>query len=583
MSKRITQDFIQHLLAQTNIIDVVSTYTTITKKGKDHTGCCPFHQEKTPSFTVSEAKQFYHCFGCGAHGNAISFLIEHKHHTFPEAVQLLADQAGLEVIFEGGSTQNNPSHHALYALMEKATALYEKHRHMAQVYLDERLVSPDIQTRYRLGFSPDRWDNLNSITPDKPTQAQWVQAGMLIEKDGSRAYDRFRGRLMFPIRNTQGNVVGFGGRTLGDGTPKYLNSPETVLFHKNHELYGLYEARQAQPKLPYVIVVEGYMDVIALAQYQFTMAIATLGTAINDHHIKKILRYTKRILFCFDGDKAGQKASWKALLATLPALTQGIDIKFLTLPAQQDPDSFIRQQGRDAFKQALESAPRLPEQLFTTLKQRYPLDHIANKTQFAHEAMQCINQIPAGFYRDLMLNDLADQLSMDRKALESFLQPDPKPTQSIPQTAIKQPQKNNTQAPPATQLATTLLANHPELIQHLDHTLELTPESPQELQFLNHLITILKQHPRLTTGQLHAYMKDTASKQQFATATLKAIELPQAALKDELKGAMNHIHIQQQQEKINALITQSKKQSLSHDEKLQLQQLILQLNENKIE
>ena len=584
MSGRIAQHFIQDLLERTNIADVVSAHVTIQLKGKDHSGCCPFHQEKTPSFTVSTEKQFYHCFGCGAHGNAIGFLMAIHHQSFPEAVQELAARAGLEVIYEGGNThQQTAQYDTLYTLLSQASALFQErlpHNQQALSYLQSRGINTQAQQHFSIGYAPNDWHSLKPLNNSSTTEEQLLACGLMV--DNKKRYDRFRDRIMFPIKNIQGKIVGFGGRSLGDAKPKYLNSPETPVFHKNQELYGLYEARQANPKLPYVIVVEGYMDVIALFQYQFPMGVATLGTAVNATHVKKILRYTKRMVICFDGDAAGQKASWKALLAILPSLTEGIDIKFLSLPDRQDPDSFLREHGRDAFKLALEKAPRLPEKLFNELELRYPLDHIAHQSQFAHEAFKCIQLIPEGFYHDLMINALADRLKLERKQLEQLTHKKDahQPTQPPPSVTTHH---GRIQIKPAIEQANWLLLHNPSLVQTIDNEFTVLETNTDELGLLNYLLITLREKPHLTTGQLFALLQTTRYTKYSSALASTAPPPENINHQDTIRETIAYLKQQQQQEKADQLLHRSKTEGLSLNEKKQLQQLLMQINENKIE
>ncbi len=584
MSGRIAQHFILQLLERINIADVVSAHTSIQLKGKDHSGCCPFHQEKTPSFTVSTEKQFYHCFGCGAHGNAIGFLMAINHQSFPEAVQDLASQAGLDVIYEGNTAPPTAVYEPLYALLAQASSLYQQalpqHTHAVK-YLQSRGINAQAQQHFLIGYAPNDWHALKPLNNSATTETQLLTCGLMV--DNKKRYDRFRDRIMFPIRNTQGKVVGLGGRSLGDAKPKYLNSPETPVFHKNHELYGLYEARQAQPKLPYVIVVEGYMDVIALFQFQFPTAIATLGTAVNATHIRKILRYTKRIIFCFDGDRAGQNASWKALLAMLPVLSQGVDVKFLSLPDQQDPDSYLREKGRAAFKQALEHAPRLSDKLFHELEQRYPLSHIANQSQFAHEALQCIESIPAGFYHDLMVNALAKRLNLDRAQLEQLTHNKTAPvTVSSPPTVPK-PRHGRIQIIPAIEQANLLLLHHPSLISIIDTNFNIPPSDTNELSMLRQLLQTLRQKPSLTTGQLFAQLETTSLKHYASQLAITPLNLIETSHKNTLRETVIYLQQQQHQHQADELLHRAKSQGINLDEKKQLQRLLMQINENKLE
>ncbi len=584
MSGRIAQTFIQQLLERINIADVVSAHTTIQLKGKDHSGCCPFHQEKTPSFTVSTEKQFYHCFGCGAHGNAIGFLMAINHQSFPEAVQDLASQAGLEIIYEDGNTHpQTTQYEPLYTLLTQASSLYQQalpQHPNASHYLQSRGIDTHAQKHFSIGYAPNDWHALKPLNTSSTTETQLLTCGLMVEN--KKRYDRFRDRIMFPIRNIQGKVVGFGGRSLGDAKPKYLNSPETPVFHKNHELYGLYEARQTNPKLPYVIVVEGYMDVIALFQYQFPMAVATLGTAVNATHIKKILRYTKRVVFCFDGDRAGQQASWKALLATLPALTQGVDVKFLSLPEQQDPDSYLRKEGREAFKQALEQAPRLPEKLFYELEQRYPLNHIANQSQFAHEALECIKLIPTGFYHDLMINALAEKLHLNRDQLEQLSSSTPNTKTPTPTAIPVKKPTGRIQITPAIEQANLLLLHHPSLITAIDPNFNVTQTDTDELTLLRQLLTTLRQQPSLTTGQLFAQFETTPLKPYVSQLASTPLDLSESSYENTLQETIMHLQQQQYQHEADELLLRSKSQGLSFDEKKQLQHILMQMNKNKL-
>jgi DNA primase len=353
----IPKSFIQDLLNRLDIVDVIERYVPLKKAGANYVACCPFHNEKSPSFTVSQSKQFYHCFGCGAHGTAIGFVMEHGGLGFVDAVEELAQSAGMSVPREASSA---PQQHKvapdLYELMQSATRYYRdclKQSPRAIEYLKGRGLEGSVAARFGIGFAPDGWQNLAAIVPDYQ-HASLMETGLVIvSEEGGKRYDRFRDRIMFPILNTRGQVIGFGGRVLDRGEPKYLNSPETGLFEKGRELYGLFQAQKAIRASQTVVVVEGYMDVVALAQHGVEYAVATLGTATTPYHIQKLLRLSDQVVFCFDGDRAGQKAAWRALENALPQLVDGKRIGFLFLPPEHDPDSFIREQGREAFERLL--------------------------------------------------------------------------------------------------------------------------------------------------------------------------------------------------------------------------------------
>ena len=382
MAGLIAQSFIDDLLNRSDIVEVVSSRVQLKKSGKNYTACCPFHQEKTPSFTVSQEKQFYYCFGCGAGGNALGFIMDHDHLEFPEAVEELASRAGVEVEREassGGPRQpRQPANSPLYDLLSAASDYYRgalrnhPQRDAAVNYLKQRGVSGIIARDFALGFAPPGWDNLSKqLGGDNLQQQALIEAGLLVENaETKRRYDRFRDRIMFPIHDSRGRIVGFGGRVLGDDKPKYLNSPETAVFHKGQELYGLYEARKHNRQLSEIIVVEGYMDVIALAQQGLRNAVATLGTATSEEHIKRLFRVVPNILFCFDGDNAGRKAAWRALEATLGNLKDGLQARFLFVPEGEDPDSLIRSEGLEAFQARIaQQAVPLTAYFFTHLRE----------------------------------------------------------------------------------------------------------------------------------------------------------------------------------------------------------------------
>ncbi len=381
----IPESFKQDLLNRVDIVDIVGRYVQLKKGGANFMGLCPFHNEKSPSFTVSPAKQFYHCFGCGAHGNAIGFLMEYSGLGYVEAVKDLAEGAGMKMPeFEpnrpgAGKKPDGPD---LYEVMQRATDYYREQLKTAPRaidYLKHRGLSGKIAARFGLGFAPDGWQNLQAAFP-KYDDKSLKDAGLVVENEEGRRYDRFRDRIMFPIQNQRGIVIGFGGRILDKGEPKYLNSPETPLFEKGRELYGLPQARQAIRETGRALVVEGYMDVIALAQHGIEYAVATLGTATSAVHIQKLFRQTDEIVFCFDGDAAGRKAAWHALEVSLPCLADHKAVKFLLLPPEDDPDTYVRVHGKEAFEKKLAGeAHALSEFLQAELKSRVDMNTLEGR------------------------------------------------------------------------------------------------------------------------------------------------------------------------------------------------------------
>lgn len=422
---RIPQSFIDDLLNRLDIVEVIDHRVKLKKAGKNYSACCPFHEEKTPSFTVSPDKQFYYCFGCGANGNAVGFLMEYERQGFVDAVESLARVAGMQVPKE--TTEKDVKHakkqRGLYDILSLASTYYQKQlkehtsRERAVSYLKGRGLSGAIARDFGMGYAPPGWDNLLvKLGTNEEDRHLLVESGLVIRKEGEgKLYDRFRHRIMFPIKDTRGRVIGFGGRVLGDDKPKYLNSPETPVFSKGRELYGLYEARQSNRKLERLLVVEGYMDVIALAQYGMRNAVATLGTACGEDHLKLAFRYVNEVVFCFDGDNAGRTAAKRALVNALPAMEDGRQIRFLFLPEGQDPDTLVRQIGAERFTAQIENGVPLEEFLFDAVAEGIDVNSMEGRARFGKLAAPLLNTLPNGIYRELMFANLAKRtgLSLD--------------------------------------------------------------------------------------------------------------------------------------------------------------------------
>ena len=424
----IPKSFIQDLLNRLDIVDVVERYVPLKKAGANFVACCPFHNEKSPSFTVSQSKQFYHCFGCGAHGTAIGFVMEHAGLGYVEAIEELARNVGLEVPREhpvAGDDQKKIWQKVapdLYEVMQAATRYYReqlKQSPRAIDYLKQRGLSGEIAAKFGIGYAPDAWQNLVAAFPDYQSDAL-AETGLVIAGDEGKRYDRFRDRIMFPIINVRGQVIGFGGRVLDKGEPKYLNSPETPLFEKGRELYGLFQAQKAIRGGQRVLVVEGYMDVVALAQHGVEYAVATLGTATTPHHVQKLLRLAEQIVFCFDGDKAGQKAAWRALENALPYLQDGKRISFLFLPVEHDPDSFIREFGKDTFEQRVREAMPLSGYLLREVSAELDLRSQEGRNQLLQRAKPLLTAITAPTTALLLRKEVAALAGVSQAELEAL-------------------------------------------------------------------------------------------------------------------------------------------------------------------
>lgn len=439
---RIPQSFFDDLLNRIDIVDVIDHRVKLKKSGKNYSACCPFHEEKTPSFTVSQDKQFYYCFGCGATGSAITFLMEYERLGFIDAVESLARLAGVEVPRENNEhhQQHDSKLKKLYNALSKANTYYQaqlkehKHRDGAINYLQNRGLSGNIARDFQIGYAPPGWDGLiRELGQGTENKKLLIDSGLIIEKEeDKRLYDRFRHRIMFPIRDVRGRTIGFGGRVLGDDKPKYLNSPETDVFHKSTELYGLYEARQANRQLEQIIVVEGYMDVIALAQYDITNAVATLGTACGEDHLNLAFRYTSEIIFCFDGDNAGRTAAKRALTNALSGMKDGRQIKFLFLAEGQDPDTLVRQIGKERFLAQTKQSKPLEEFLFDVAAEDLDITTMEGRARFSKIAAPLINLLPEGVFRVLMFDNLAKRTGLSTEVLRELIKEPVKIPTNIP-------------------------------------------------------------------------------------------------------------------------------------------------------
>ncbi|MBT0962048.1 DNA primase [Denitromonas iodatirespirans] len=431
----IPQSFIQDLLTRVDIVDVIDRHVSLKKQGANYFACCPFHGEKSASFSVSPSKQFYHCFGCGAHGSAIGFLMEYSGLSYVEAIHELARQVGVDVPEERKARRGEQQkEQSLTELMGAAARFYReqlKGAERAIDYLKRRGLTGQIAARFGIGYAPDGWQSLQKVVPNYADKSL-LEAGLVIENDQGRRYDRFRDRIMFPIQDSRGNVIAFGGRILDQGEPKYLNSPETPLFEKGRELYGLFQARPSIRSSNTVIVVEGYMDVVALAQHGVPNAVATLGTSTTATHIQKLFRHADRVVFCFDGDAAGRKAAWRGLEAALETLNDVKQVAFLFLPDQHDPDTYVREFGADAFTEQVANATPLTEFLLGELAGEADLSSAEGRARYAHEAKPLVLRIGAGVLKLQVLKAVAKRCALDERELMQAwgLTPPPPPSRT---------------------------------------------------------------------------------------------------------------------------------------------------------
>lgn len=597
---RIPQHFIDDLLNRLDIVEVIDSRVKLRKTGKNYSACCPFHKEKTPSFTVSPDKQFYYCFGCGAGGNALGFVMDHDHLEFPQAVEELAKRIGLEVPREErgtGGRSRQPVDSPLYPLLAAASEFYRQAlkshpaRTAAVNYLKGRGVSGVIARDFALGFAPPGWDSLLKHLGDDPLQQKaLIDAGLLIENsENGRRYDRFRDRIMFPIRDSRGRVIAFGGRVLGDEKPKYLNSPETPVFHKGQELYGLYEARQFNRQLDEIMVVEGYMDVIALAQLGLRNAVATLGTATSEEHLKRLFRLVPSVLFCFDGDSAGRKAAWRALEATLPNLQDGRRARFLFLPEGEDPDSLVRREGTDAFQARIHQQARsLADYFFEHLSEEADPRSLEGKAHLATLAVPLIEKIPGANLRALMRQRLADLTGLGGEALQQLQNSAPAPAATAPENApAEQTRPRNLRRPspprasraaggvePPNLSALRTLLHHPQLAQKVEDAGSFAAEDDPYAQLLVALLEALQKNPRLHAVHLIARWHGTEQGRLLRALMEKEWLIAPDNLEQQFFDTITRLVTRQRERRLEHLLQKARLTDLSADEKDQLRRLL---------
>ncbi len=512
---RIPDAFIDDLLARTDVVELIGSRIPLKRQGREYSARCPFHDERSPSFTVSPTKQFYHCFGCGAHGTAIAFLMNYDRLEFMDAVEELAKRVGLEIPKDTRSRNESGESKDCYAALEAATQFFQKQlaqNSAAQNYLDKRGVDAENRARFSIGYAPDGFNALkDALGTDDRRMKLLEKVGLFSKNDTGRIYDKFRDRVMFPIHDRRGRVIAFGGRVLEkDDGPKYLNSPETPLFHKGRELYGLWQVRQANSKIPRLIVVEGYMDVVALFQYGVTQAVATLGTATTPEHAELLFRNAADVYFCFDGDRAGRGAAWKAVESILPRMKDGRQAYFLFLPDGEDPDSIVRQEGADGFDLRLQQATPLSQFFFDELSKDIVLNNMEGKARLAERAKPMLAKIPDGAFADLMMQRLGEMTGLKQQA-----------TLSQGPLLTNAPRRNSAPPPKLSlvRAAITLLLQQPSLVLHIEPPHLFAILRQPGIPLLCELIALIRERPDINTGLIiesFAEREEQASLQKLA-------------------------------------------------------------------
>ena len=562
MAGLIPQPFIDDLLSRADIVEVVGSRVSLKKTGKNYSGLCPFHQEKTPSFSVEPDKQFYYCFGCGKGGNAIGFVMDFDNIEYPQAIESLASSMGLEVPREESvqDQQQREKNQALYDVLQKAANFYQlqlrqhPNKDTAVDYLRNRGLSGEIARDFKLGYAPPGWQNLlDNLGVDSATKSALMGAGLVIENPDNKhraIYDRFRDRIMFPIHDQRGRVIAFGGRVIGDDKPKYLNSPETPVFHKGEELYGLYEAKKKVRKLERILIVEGYMDVIALAQHAIHYCVATLGTATSTAHLKRLFKLVPEIVFCFDGDNAGREAAWRALQQVIPLMEDGRSARFLFLPDGEDPDSQVRKIGTEAFVRSMDEATQLAEFFFESLGARVDLGALEGKAKLGTLALPLIRLFPPGMLRQLILDQLARTTGVDSATLTKMsggkektepahpyappesrrAAPEPKPTKKLARSAHS-----------ACMKAVNLILLKPEIVHKVEVDDAIRQLESNDINLLFEVIDLAKRFPSSSTPELMGRIYATPAGSQLIQLLDREQITPAAGIEKEFKDIIQHL------------------------------------------
>lgn len=574
MAGRIPQDFIDDLIERVDIADVIGSRVKLKKAGREYKAPCPFHSEKTPSFTVSSQKGFYHCFGCGAHGTAIGFLMEFDRLEFPDAVEELAQIAGVAVPRDDQVEKRAPLA-PVHDVLQKAAGFYRqalKENSTAVEYLKSRGLAGETVQAFGIGFAPDSWDFLlRRFGEGDEIHRLLKSAGLIVQRDNGGYYDRFRDRIMFPIRDSRGRVIGFGGRIIGDGEPKYLNSPETPAFHKGHELYGLYEARQAQRKLDRILVVEGYMDVASLACQGIQNSVATLGTATTPEHLRRLFRVTAEIVFCFDGDRAGRAAAWRALQTSLPEMRDGRQVRFMFLPDGEDPDSLVRNEGKEGMNRRLGATVTLSDYLLQELETQTDTDSMDGRARLAELARPLLEQLPDGIFRELLADRLASKVGIGRDKLTAVL------SDGRPETRQKRrhstPYRQMAGRPTLARRAIQLILNYPTIVSVVTPPANLTAAQHRGMPLLLELLEITRSRPDITSAGLLERFRDRSEQPHLVGLLAEEVLIDEDAALAELIDSLQRIADGVEQQRLEELIDKAESSELNAAEKDELRKL----------
>jgi DNA primase len=567
---RIPQAFIDEVLERTAIESVIDAHVPLKKRGNNYIACCPFHSEKTPSFNVAADKGFYHCFGCGVSGNAISFLMDYLKQDFLEALENLAEAQGLELPKDSSPINTAvKTSKSLYSLMDKVCHFYQqqlKKNQGAIDYLKQRGLSGDTVAHFRIGFAPAGWQNLAQAFAEETQKL--LDVGMLIQNDKGRIYDRYRDRVMFPIFNAKGFIVGFGGRVLDNSEPKYLNSPETVLFNKSREVYGLYQVKMLG--VDSLVVTEGYMDVVSLYQGGIKNAVATLGTATTTNHLQMLLKVSKDIVFCFDGDKAGRAAAWRALIHCMPLLDEGINFRFIMLSEGDDPDSLVQKEGREGVFALVAKSEPIVEFFVANVRAGVDLSKSSGRSLLMNKASDVIKTLKPSAYREIIFDKLSQLARLDKESLkQQFLSAD--------EPIIKRP-TTRASRPSAMRLALALLIQNPGLYQKLEKPLEPSILSEEGAPILKELLFILEK--KTNTAQVIEHWRDREDAPIIKRLSTLMLQVPKEGMLDELKGALMQLHKNALKQQVEKLLQKSALEGLSDTERETLQRLIRQTKES---
>lgn len=574
MAGLIPRAFIHDLLVRVDLVDLINSHVPLKKSGSNYMARCPFHNEKSPSFSVNRSKQFYHCFGCGVSGNAISFLMDFSHLNFVEAVEALADFLGLDVPRESGNPQNQAKTSqlaALYQLLENVARFYAQQLRLdpqaqaAVAYLKGRGLTGQIAKAFQLGYAANQWQNLSAHFP----RHLLLEAGLVVKNDNGKEYDRFRGRVMFPIRDKRGRVIGFGGRVLDDTLPKYLNSPETAVFSKGQHVYGLYELLKKTPKPAQILIVEGYMDVIALAQYGVEYAVATLGTATSKTHLDLLFQFTPKLVFCFDGDNAGRQAAWRATETILPNLRDGREVYIMLLPEKHDPDSLVREQGVAGLEQHIQAAQSLLDYFFDRASETINLTTPEGQAKLVNDTRPYLEKLPAGLLKEKMFSKLKQLSNAD--TLDNFAFSTKLSTQAFSEATIM----TQKELSPA-QTALALLLQHPHLAHRVAEKIPpwAVLESP-DLQQVQNLIHTILSYPSVNTGLLIELYRGVVDEVWLQRLANWEFSLSEPRVEAEFLGAIDKLLQQLQQVRITQLLEKARRHGLSPTEKDQLKQMLI--------